>query len=616
MKKIIVFLIVITLSVNTTVAQCLGAGRSNSMAYLGAFSSGLGCMSTDNLYNGVVVNIRLGGTNACNLIKTLPSGDEVIYWPKGKAVNWDIFAQRKDKIFGGFTLYGYCRAEGYLLTGPNGSSPLNGTETFTPNQAGLYRLTCGVHMMEDGVTFKQICKLGICWTSPFSVITPCPDFTRRRFDPTLSVNICVVDIGGTPVITKGACGNNFLTRPDNTDTYSYYWQTTPYGTDQSRGDKVFEVKKPGVYFLRAFHHATGLWGDAVGIFIQRILPGVTVTPPPVPTVNGSTCGNVTLSLPTAPQGTTYYWQGPVCPDNDNDKLKTMNAVTPYTDVQPGKTYYVAAFDGTCWSNCVAVTPTVNAIPPPVVADQNYCICDFPSGGVTISPTLPAGANTFKWYEITFEGTPIPFPHINLLATSPTFTITNTENKTYYVSSYNNANECESRKVAFTVNFKNCTKCRESFAPIAGEKYVLSAWVKEDNNFDKITYSKASIKILYGAATPAFDEAWGTGEIIEGWQKIEKEFTIPAGTTGITIELNNGGVSEDVYFDDIRVFPFRSNMVSYVYNPYTLKLVAELDANNYATYYKYDDEGKLQMVKKETVNGVKTIKEGRSGNVIK
>jgi hypothetical protein len=45
-------------------------------------------------------------------------------------------------------------------------------------------------------------------------------------------------------------------------------------------------------------------------------------------------------------------------------------------------------------------------------------------------------------------------------------------------------------------------------------------------------------------------------------------------------------------------------------------MAELDENNYATFYEYDDDGTLVRVKKETVNGIKTIKETRSALVKK
>jgi YD repeat-containing protein len=68
---------------------------------------------------------------------------------------------------------------------------------------------------------------------------------------------------------------------------------------------------------------------------------------------------------------------------------------------------------------------------------------------------------------------------------------------------------------------------------------------------------------------------------------------------------------NVYFDDIRIHPFNADMKSYVYDPRTLRLMAELDENNYTTYYDYDEEGQLVRVKKETVQGIKTIKETRT-----
>ena len=40
-------------------------------------------------------------------------------------------------------------------------------------------------------------------------------------------------------------------------------------------------------------------------------------------------------------------------------------------------------------------------------------------------------------------------------------------------------------------------------------------------------------------------------------------------------------------------------------------MAELDENNYATFYEYDDEGTLIRLKKETVEGIATLKENRN-----
>ena len=67
----------------------------------------------------------------------------------------------------------------------------------------------------------------------------------------------------------------------------------------------------------------------------------------------------------------------------------------------------------------------------------------------------------------------------------------------------------------------------------------------------------------------------------------------------------------VYFDDLRILPFNANMKSFVYNPINLRLMAELDENNYSTFYEYDDDGTLVRIKKETDRGIMTIKETRS-----
>jgi hypothetical protein len=66
----------------------------------------------------------------------------------------------------------------------------------------------------------------------------------------------------------------------------------------------------------------------------------------------------------------------------------------------------------------------------------------------------------------------------------------------------------------------------------------------------------------------------------------------------------------VNIDDIRITPFDASMKSFVYDPYTLRLTGQLDDNNFATFYEYDDEGTLIRVKKETDRGIMTIKETR------
>jgi hypothetical protein len=40
-------------------------------------------------------------------------------------------------------------------------------------------------------------------------------------------------------------------------------------------------------------------------------------------------------------------------------------------------------------------------------------------------------------------------------------------------------------------------------------------------------------------------------------------------------------------------------------------MAEMDENNYETFYEYDQEGSLIRVKKETIEGVVTLQENRN-----
>lgn len=157
-------------------------------------------------------------------------------------------------------------------------------------------------------------------------------------------------------------------------------------------------------------------------------------------------------------------------------------------------------------------------------------------------------------------------------------------------------------------------CVRSFAPLVGEKYVLSAWAYETSPVGKVTYANAGVEVVFedgqntvlgtaGPFTPA-------GPIVDSWQRIEGQFTVPANTEFVAVRLLNSATTDYVYYDDIRVFPTDGNMVSYVYDPVNLRLVAELDDNNYAILYEYDEEGQLIRVKRETERGVMTVTETR------
>lgn len=174
--------------------------------------------------------------------------------------------------------------------------------------------------------------------------------------------------------------------------------------------------------------------------------------------------------------------------------------------------------------------------------------------------------------------------------------------------------CAVRQVKNIVDIdicESCSECITSFSPLPGQKYLLSAWVKEPltNVTDK--FRNTGIRVKFNDGTIELPLFQPDGPIIDGWQRIEQSFTVPENASNIEIELVNLSEGTDAFFDDIRVHPFRSNMKSFVYDPSSQRLVAELDENNYATFYEYDDEGILIRVKKETERGVMTIKESRN-----
>jgi hypothetical protein len=157
-----------------------------------------------------------------------------------------------------------------------------------------------------------------------------------------------------------------------------------------------------------------------------------------------------------------------------------------------------------------------------------------------------------------------------------------------------------------------------FAPYTGggaTTYVLNYWVKESSAVGTavFNYPNAQVVVSHNSSPLTLTLVQKSG-IIEGWQQYQYTFTIPASASGaIEIKLYNAGTTADAWFDDIRIHPFDASMVSYVYHPINQRLTYQLDENNYATIYEYDEEGALVRVKKETERGIMTLKEARNNS---
>lgn len=154
-----------------------------------------------------------------------------------------------------------------------------------------------------------------------------------------------------------------------------------------------------------------------------------------------------------------------------------------------------------------------------------------------------------------------------------------------------------------------------------KEYVISAWVRVNtgNRFDETYATEETTGLtnaqrlgigIKNAAGDYLGMLVPSGNIIEGWQRIQGKFTFKEGSEFIQLCFQKGGHAE-VMFDDMRFFSNLGNMQTYVYDRATYRLLAALDNNNFATLYSYDSEGNLFLIKKETIEGVKTIQESMS-----
>jgi len=143
-----------------------------------------------------------------------------------------------------------------------------------------------------------------------------------------------------------------------------------------------------------------------------------------------------------------------------------------------------------------------------------------------------------------------------------------------------------------------------FTPDVNREYYVSAWVKLG------TGASASLTVTAGSNPAVVANTSSSQQKIEGWQRLELKFSTAGTVASDPIVIEFEAVGGTIYLDDVRVQPFVSNMKTFVYDPLTLWLKAELDGNNYATIYNYDEEGNLVQIKKETKAGMRTIVSNR------
>ena len=147
-----------------------------------------------------------------------------------------------------------------------------------------------------------------------------------------------------------------------------------------------------------------------------------------------------------------------------------------------------------------------------------------------------------------------------------------------------------------------------------QSFVLNFWAKIGNatptEFD---YKNIAAEIKVNNTSIILPAPTKT-KIIEGWQQFEYIFDMPSSSTPtatFSLDIKNSNPNRTVFIDDIRLQPFNSGFKTYVYDATNLRLMAELDDRNFASFYEYDSEGQLTRKKKETEQGIVTLQESKT-----
>ncbi|MGV6862648.1 MAG: hypothetical protein ACWA41_12825 [Putridiphycobacter sp.] len=156
---------------------------------------------------------------------------------------------------------------------------------------------------------------------------------------------------------------------------------------------------------------------------------------------------------------------------------------------------------------------------------------------------------------------------------------------------------------------------QKFSPTEG-KYVIGAWVKQKESAALTDYPNAAVKveIFDNVGTIANTFTFNpSGKIVEGWQRIEGVFELPAYSDKYCIQITlENGSDQIMYFDDLRIHPFESSMQTMVYDATLLLPMATLNDYNYATYFMYDENLSRVRVRQETERGIYTLSEMNLG----
>lgn len=81
-------------------------------------------------------------------------------------------------------------------------------------------------------------------------------------------------------------------------------------------------------------------------------------------------------------------------------------------------------------------------------------------------------------------------------------------------------------------------------------------------------------------------------------------------TSIVVTIMSATTNNNIWIDDVRVQPYDAQVMSYVYDNKTMRLLASFDDQHFGLFYQYNAEGKLVRKLIETERGIKTVQESQ------
>lgn len=545
----------------------------------------------DNVYNKIYIQHQQTGllTYGINVFENS--------FFKNIQINYDnLYLERLDGPQSKLTL-------NYGITKPDSYSHLNFLVDATKLVPGRWHVSIGVSGKEK------------TWWRPTTryesinfeiTVVECPSFSFSH-TPVCNADPLVTTITATPINSPNSGLFNYIWYDNDINDYFHKNESKSKGTGLS-----FTYKGQGISLNSPDNKKVidlVIKSKQFNLSCAILHFDINIKPlPPDPEVTAfNGCGFTTfLKKHSNDINDYYYGNSPEIAKLGVNKMPNDPFGLKYTEEKD--IYFMSKAPNGCWSQDYKhIYKEYLGTKPkkPSVSNLQPCQCEL--NAATFQGTKPSDATTLSWNGLkdheNVEGLTYAVPR---------------ELGVYTVRSVlkePNKADCYSDPLTIYVDPIPCLNCTSDFSPIPGETYVLSAWVKEISDMrTPLTYTLPYIDITYENTSVISGPFFAKGPIVEGWQKIESLVEIPSGASMFYLHLKSKQSINDypvsVYFDDIRIHPLKANMTSYVYDPITLKLVAELDPNNFATFYTHDEEGNLVSIKKETIDGIKTIKEGK------